>query len=271
MHRFERFGVTREIDLHNRTAIITGAGRGIGREIARAYAEAGANVVVAARTESEIEATAEAVTDQYDVRSLAVPTDLRNVADIEALVAETVEEFGAPEILVNNAGANLSNRSLDQTLEELDTMINVNFRAPFLLSQRFGETFRESTNDAGSIINVASVSGHLGKDFTTVYGGTKAGLYGLTRGLAAGLSKYDIRVNSISPGTTRVERIEKRIEEWGEDMYDLDQIPLGRLADPEEVADAALYLASDLSSYVTGTDLVVDGGICFTAGLYEYN
>lgn len=260
-----------ETDLSGRTAVITGGGRGIGKRIAHRFAEAGADVVVAARTAEEIDAVADAVEDEHGAEALAVPTDLRELDDIDGLIDAAVDRFGAPHVLVNNAGANLANRALEQTVEELETMVDVNFKAPFLLSQRFGWAFRDADNEAGSIVNISSVSGHLGKDFTSIYGGTKAGLYGLTRGLAAGLSAYNIRVNSITPGTTRVERVEKRIEEWGEDMYDLDKIPLERLGQPEDTADAALFLASDHSSYITGVDIPVDGGVCFTAGLYPHN
>lgn len=258
-------------DISDRTAIVTGAGRGIGREISLRLAEAGADIVAAARTQSEIEDLARTVEEEFDVEGLAVSTDLRDTDDIEGLIEETVETFGTPDILVNNAGANLANRVLDQSMEELDTMVDVNFKAPFLLSQRFGQVVRDSDSAGGSIINISSVSGYLGKDFTSIYGGTKAGLYGLTRGLAAGLSKHDIRVNSITPGTTKVERVEERIEKWGDEMYDLEKIPLGRLGEKSDMADAALFLASDRSSYITGTDILVDGGVCFTAGLYPHD
>jgi NAD(P)-dependent dehydrogenase (short-subunit alcohol dehydrogenase family) len=234
-------------------------------------AEAGADIVAASRTEDEIRDTARSVEQEHGVQGLAVPTDLRDYEDIEALISEAEAEFGTPQILINNAGVNEANRVLDQTLEELDAMVDVNFKATFLLSQQFGEAIKDADVDGGSIINISSVSGYLGKDFTSVYGGTKAGIHGLTRGLAAGLAKHDIRVNSITPGTTKVERVEKRIEEWGDEMYNIDKIPLGRLGEPEDVADAAVFLASDNSSYITGTDILVDGGVCFTAGLYPHD
>lgn len=258
------------VGLDGRVAVITGAGRGIGREIAEVFAEAGADIVAAARTTNQIDSVVDAVEDEYGVDGLAVTTDLRNDDHLSRLMDRTVSTFGVPDVLVNNAGLNHANRALDQTKDELDAMIDVNFRAPFLLSQRFGREHRDANETGGSIIFISSVSGHLGKDFTAVYGGTKAGQYGLTRGLAAGLSAYDIRVNTITPGTTKVERVEKRIEEWSEDMYDLEKVPLGRLGEPKDVADAALYLASDRAEYVTGTDLVVDGGVRFTAGLYSH-
>lgn len=257
-----------ETELTDRTAVVTGAGRGIGREIAYRLAEAGADIVAAARTESEIAAVADTVEDRYGVEGVAVRTDLRDVEDIDGLIDRAVEAFGAPDILVNNAGVNLHNRALDQTVEELATMVDVNFKAPFLLSQRFGWAVRDSDSEAGSIVNVSSVSGRLGKDFTSVYGGTKAGLYGLTRGLAAGLSRYGIRVNSISPGTTLIERTRDRLDDRD---LDIDRVPLGRLGEAADVADVAVFLASDRAGYVTGVDVPIDGGVCFTAGLYPHD
>lgn len=258
-------------DLSGRTTVITGAGRGIGKSIAHRFADAGSDVVLAARSEDEIESVARDVEREYGVSSLAVPTDVRAVEDLDALMEETVAAFGPPGILVNNAGVNYANRAVDQTVEEVDAMIDVNFRAPFLLSQRFAWAFDSGAGASGSIVNVSSVAGHVGKDFTSLYGGTKAGLYGLTRGLAAGLAAFGIRVNSVSPATTRVERVEERIEEWGEDMYETDKIPLERLCLPEDVADAVLFLASDRADFVTGIDVPVDGGVGFTAGMYPHN
>lgn len=250
------------IDLEGHTAIVTGAGRGIGRGIALALAEANANVVAAARTETEIEAVAEEAAD-YGVDTLALPTDLRQPEEIDALVDRTVEELGTPTILVNNAGANLPNDPADQTMEEVETMIDVNFRAVFLLSVRFAETFRTSDASAGRIITVSSLSGPRGNPSMVLYGGTKTGVYGLTRGLAAEYARDGITVNTVSPVTTRVERTERIIEEGH--LHDLDGIPMGRAGEPEDVAGVCLCLASDYFGFVTGEDIRVDGGTGVTS------
>lgn len=256
-----------ELDLSGETAIVTGAGRGIGEEIANHFGAAGADVVLAARTPSEIEATAEDV-EEHGVSALPVPTDLGDADDIEALVEATEAEFGAPDILVNNAAANLANDPLEQTLDEVDTMLDVNLRGLFLLSQRVANSMLDADVDAGRIVNVASVVGHVGVPAMTVYSGTKAGIYGITQGLAAELSSHGITVNSVSPGMIQVDRIEDLMNKKGE-LYDLDRIPTGRLGEPEEIADACVFLASDRASYVTGEDLRVDGGVAITAGLYR--
>lgn len=257
-----------DIDLSDSTAIVTGAGRGIGEVIAVEFARRGADIVAAARTESELEETVEAVTD-LGVDGLAVPTDLREVEEIEALVDETIDRFGLPDILVNNAGANINGSTLDRPVEEIDTMFDVNLRGLFLLSRRFGREVRDSDLDSGRIVNISSIHGRLGTANRSVYAGTKSGVFGITRGIAAELAPYGVTVNSVSPGLTGIGRVQRLIEEEGEDRYDLDSIPLGRLAEPEEIAYACLFLASPYAAYVTGVDLPVDGGVLMTAGLYE--
>ncbi len=257
-----------QLDLSESSAVITGAGRGIGAVIANRFAEAGANVVAAARTESELEATVERV-EAHGVEGLVVPTDLRNPPEIEELFDRTEETFGAPDILVNNAAANLPALPLEQTLDEVNTMLNVNLRAVFLASCAYARRFRASSNEDGRIINISSVSAQVGIPAMTLYAGTNAGVYGVTRGLASYLADDGVTVNSVTPGLVRIERIEQLIEDRGDEIYNLDQIPLGDLADPEDIANACLYLSSHLADYVTGEDIRVDGGIEFTAGLYK--
>lgn len=257
-----------EIDLSERTAVVTGAGRGIGAVIAKRFAQAGANVVAAARTEAELEETVDCV-EAHGVDGLAVPTDLRQVEAVDRLVKRSIDTFGAPEILINNAAANLPRPPLEQPLEEVDMMLETNLRGLFLLSQRYGQAVREHGVDHGRIINISSIAGQLGLPQMTLYSGTKSGVYGVTRGLAAELARDGVTVNSVTPGTIRVERIDDLIEEKGEDIYYLDRVPLGRLGEPEDVADACLFLASDLAEYVTGEDIRVDGGVGVTAGLYK--
>lgn len=257
------------LDLSGRTAIVTGAGRGIGAEIAATFARSGADVVTAARTEPEIEATADRARD-HGVEAMAVPTDLADAADVDGLVDRTVDRFGAPDVLVNDAAAHVAGDPLDRTAEELDAMVDVNFRGLFLLSQRFASERVASSRTGGRIINVSSIVGELGVRGMPVYSGTKAGVHGLTRGLAAELSQYGITVNSVSPGLTRVPRIERLLEEKPE-LYEREGIPLDRLGEPDDVAAACTFLASEQASYVTGIDLPVDGGVKMTAALYPYD
>lgn len=256
-----------QIDYADETVIVTGAGRGIGREIAHRFADAGATVVAAARTESELRETIDGVVDR-GAEGLAVPTDLRDPGDIEALVSAAVDRFGTPDVLVNNAAVHVAGDPLSRSIEDIDAMIDVNFRGLFLLSQAFANVVIAGEDTGGSIVNVSSIVGHLSVPAMTVYCGTKAGVYGLTRALAGELGPHGITVNAVSPGLTRVDRIERLLEEKGE-LYEIDAIPLGRLGEPADIANACLFLCSDLASYVTGVDLPVDGGAVRTATLYR--
>lgn len=258
-----------DIDLSGETAIVTGAGRGIGAEIARTLASAGADIVVAARTGSEIEAIVAEVENEHGIEGIAVPTDLTDIDDIERLIEKSVAACGMPTILVNNAGANISGNLLDHTVKEIDTMLKVNLRGLFLLTQRWAQAFRDSPSESGRVINISSVTGDVGVPAMTLYGGTKAGIRAITRGFAAEFAAYGVTVNSISPGLTRVQRTEDLIDDEDADLYALNRIPLARVGKPADVASVCLFFASDLADYVTGTDLLVDGGVAFTAGLYK--
>ena len=257
-----------ELDLSGSTAIVTGAGRGIGAVIATTFADAGADVVAAARTVSEIEATAEACEDR-GVRAIAVATDLSDPADIGALMDRTIEAFGAPDVLINNAGANLTSPPLDQPIEDVDQILDVNLRGLFLLSQAFGRAFREADLVAGRIVNISSISAQVAIPAMTLYGGTKSGIYAVTRGLAVELADDGVTVNSVTPGTIEVQRIRDLIAEKGDEIYDLDRVPVGRLGRAEDIANTCLFLASEQAEYITGEDVRVDGGVGVTAGLYR--
>lgn len=261
-----------EFDLAGQTAIITGAGLGIGEEIAHTFAESGANIVAAARTESEIAATVEDVENEYGVEGLAVPTDLRDADETEALVKHTVAEFGQSEILINNAALNLTNSPAEQTMEEVDAMMDVNFKAVFALTQRWREQFVQSAAENGRVINISSNSALFGIPAMTAYGGTKSGVLALTHGFAATMAQEGVTVNAVVPGLTKVGRIEELLEkqEGGEieQIHRLEEHPLKRAAEPEEIAFAALYFAHELAGYTTGTSLLADGGLEVTRPLY---
>lgn len=255
------------LDLSDRVAVVTGGGRGIGETVATTFAAAGADVVVAARTTSDLDATVERV-ESHGATGLAVRTDLSQDADVDALVEATVEELGTPDVLVNNAGTVTPELPTDQSIPAFDDMLSVNLRATFLLSRRFARAFEASDRTDGRIVNVASLAAHAGIPALTAYGATKAGVCALTRGLAGALGPA-ITVNSVSPGLTRTERIDALLADRGGELFDFDRLPMGRPAEPQEVADACLFLASDLATYVTGADLPVDGGASATTVLYR--
>lgn len=261
-----------EFDLAGETAIITGGGRGIGEEIAHTLAESGANIVAAARTESEIQDTINDVESEHGVDGLAISADLRDVDEIEKIIERTVEEFGQSEILVNNAALNLTNPPAEQSLEEVDAMMDVNFRAVFLLTQRWREQFVASPAENGRVVNISSNSALFGIPAMTAYGGTNAGVLALTRGFAATMAQEGVTVNAVVPGLTKVGRIEELLEkqERGEidQIHRMEEHPLQRAAEPEEIAFAVLYFTHELAGYTTGTSLLVDGGLEVTRPLY---
>ncbi|SFR64252.1 SDR family NAD(P)-dependent oxidoreductase [Halogeometricum limi] len=256
-------------DLSGETVLVTGAGRGIGAGLATAFGRAGADVAVAARTESEITRVADEIESEHGVRAVSVETDLRDVDAIDDMFETVESELGTVSVLVNNAGANVAGPPLEMDVEAVDTMLDVNVRAVFVTSQRFGRAFRESSLDTGRIINVASVIPDLGVPAMTVYGGTKGAVRALTKGFAAELADDGVTVNSVSPGLVRIDRTERVMEEHGDDLFDFDRLPVGRVGEVDDVSEACLYLASEGAAYVTGTDLLVDGGVEFTAGLYK--
>lgn len=262
-----------ELDLSGKTAVITGAGRGIGRAITHTFAGAGANVVAAARTESEIEAVADDVTEEYGVEALAVPTDLRDLDDVEALVERTVDTFGRSEVLLNNAAQNLTNPPEAQTVEEVRAMTEVNLEAVFYLTRRWAAQFRASEADSGRVINIASNSALFGVPAMTYYGATNAGVRAMTRAFAVHLARDGVTVNSVTPGLTRTDRIDDLLRQQDrgeiERIHRLEEHPLGRPGEPEEVAYACLCLADGHASYINGTDVLVDGGLEATSRMYD--
>jgi NAD(P)-dependent dehydrogenase (short-subunit alcohol dehydrogenase family) len=257
-----------DIDLNEHTAIVTGAGKGIGRAIAYRFADAGVNVVAAARTESEIEETIKEIEDR-GAEGLAVPGNLAEVPQIHTLVDATLDRFGIPDILVNNAGVFLTSHPLDQDLADVDAMFDLNLRTPFILSQRFGQEFRNSDLEYGRIINIASNVTKVVVPSWTAYSATKAGIVALTRHFAIAMAEDGVTANSVSPGTTRTPAVERVIEERGEEIYNFDGLPFGRIAEPKQIADTCLFLASPLSNYITGEEIQVDGGVRLTSQWYK--
>ncbi|MDW8045209.1 MAG: glucose 1-dehydrogenase [Nitrososphaerota archaeon] len=244
--------------LKDKVAIITGAGRGIGREIALLFAKEGANVVInAAHLES-----AQRVANEVSLigsRALAIQGDVSVNSDVEKMVKLTLNEFGKIDILVNNAGINLLKPILDLTEEEWDRIIDVNLKGVFLCLKEVGRIMIRQ--GYGNIINISSITGIGARPDRAAYAASKAGVIMLTKCAAVEWAKYGIRVNAIAPGTIMTERIKSIIAQgvYTEEMLK-KRIPLGRIGETIDVAKVALFLASDDSSYITGEVIVVDGG-----------
>lgn len=247
-------------DLTDRIAIVTGGGQGIGREIVRTLARAGAHIAIAEFNPQTAQAAAAEVRD-LERRSLAIPTDVRNPESVEAMVAAVLAEFGKIDILVNNAGIALNVPSETCTIEEWNRILGVNLCGVIWCCTAVGRHMLE--RQAGSIVNIASMSGSIVNkpQPQAGYNVSKAGVIMLTKSLAAEWATRGVRVNSVSPGYIGTELLNKGLKEfpdWGKVWFEMT--PQKRLGKPSDVANAVLYLASDAAEYATGTDLIIDGG-----------
>lgn len=240
--------------LTDRVAIVTGGGRGIGKGIALAFAEVGADVVVAARTVAEIEATAAEIR-LLGRKALAIPTDVRQGDQVANMVNKTMEEFGRIDILVNNAGGNFYKPFLELSEGGWDATIKINLKSVFLCTQAVGKIMVEQRR--GSIINIASVAGFGPDTLSPAYGVAKAGVINLTQTLGLDWGPYHVRINAIAPGWVKNPRYQ--IDEEQRQLR-ISAIPLGRQGEPSDIAAGAIFLASDASEWVTGATLVMDGG-----------
>ena len=248
--------------LDGRTALITGAGRGIGRAIAEHFAQHGAAVALVDLDASAVETVAAELVEAGG-RAIALPADVADPAAAERAVRDTAERVGPVDVLVNNAGIILLKPLLELADDEWRRVLDVNLSATFYWSRAAGRQMRE--RGVGSIVNVSSVSAIVGSVERGPYSASKAGIVGLTRVLATELGGHGVRVNAILPGPVETKLSDDAYTPEIKAAF-VDRTALGRRGRPAEIAAAALFLACDESSYVTGQSLVVDGGY-LTTGL----
>lgn len=244
------------IDLSQKTVLVTGGGQGLGAEISAMLSRAGANVVVNYfQDESDANRSrAEKTAAEIGANTIILPADVRCPDQIEAMITKTIEHFGGLDIVVNNAAV-LADRSIKKmTAQEWQLVIDTNLTGVFNICKAVAERLA----DGGRIVNLASISGVIGFFGQSNYSAAKAGVIGLTKVLSKELAKRNITVNAVAPGVALTEMGKSIPPEVRTEM--LKSIPLGRFAEPQEVAKVVLFLCSDLASYLTGQVIHVNGG-----------
>jgi NAD(P)-dependent dehydrogenase (short-subunit alcohol dehydrogenase family) len=244
-------------DLSGKTAIVTGAGRGIGRVIAMGLAESGANVVLCSRTKAQIDAVADEIRNKGG-KALSVATDLTVHDQLENLVDAAVKEFGRVDILVNNAARCFLRGLLDLREDGWDKCFNTNVKAVWLLSRLVARRMIEQKY--GRIINITTVGAEKAESGMAAYGCSKAALKHLTRCMAREWAPFGINVNAVAPGFTRTDFSKPIWSSPDVEKLICQAIPKGRIAEPEDVVGAVLFLASGAANYITGDTIYVDGG-----------
>ncbi|EGL20300.1 MULTISPECIES: glucose 1-dehydrogenase [unclassified Paenibacillus] len=245
--------------LEGKTALVTGAGRGIGRALAIGLAEAGADVVLLSRTQSDLDAVAAEIAEATGRKAYAIAADAGTREGVTEAVGRAVREAGRLDILVNNAGMNIRTPALEVTDEEWDAIVQTNLKSAFLMSQTVGRHMKE--HGGGRIVNVASVAGHMALRTGVVYGSTKAALIQMTKILALEWAQYGILVNAIGPWYFPTPLTEKLLADESFVAEVTGRTPLKRVGRLEELVGPVVFLSSDAASYVTGQTLYVDGGM----------
>ncbi len=250
--------MTNPFDLSGRTALVTGANRGLGRAFATALAHAGADVVVVARDAARNEEAAAAIAEETGRRATVVSADVTDRDDVARVAAEAVAEHGRIDILVNNAGICFHGPALDVPDTEFDQVFDVNVTGLWRMSRAIGRHMVEA--GGGSIVNVGSMSGLVVNrpQWQPAYNASKAAVHQLTRSLAAEWAPYGVRVNAVAPGYVKTEMAP--VDEPRFRQHWIEDAPMRRYATPEEIAPSVVYLAGDGASFTTGSVLVVDGG-----------
>ena len=248
----------KKYNLRNKTAVVSGAGKGLGRACAIALAEAGANLVIISRTKKDLDEVSKII-KRYKTKCKSYTCDITNYDQIKSIINKQPKI----DILVNNAGNNIPEHFTKVKTKNMEYLVKINTIASFNLAQLCTLKMIKAKNRkkiGGTIVNMSSQMGHVGGPIRSVYNMNKWGLEGLTKGMAIDLAKYNIRVNTVCPTFVVTPMTKKFLKNQKFKRETLRNIPLGRFAEMSEVASAVVFLASDAASMITGTSLLVDGG-----------
>jgi len=252
--------LSQELSFAGKTAVITGSTRGIGFEIAKTLYFRGADIVIVGRNQDKVDLTVQRLADKKGVgRVEGFSLDISDSKKIPEFIESVVSRFGSIDILVNNAGMDYNESFLEIDEESIDNVFSTNVKGLLLLTQSTSKVMIEKKTK-GNIINIASIAGNEIIPDHLIYGMTKAAVIYLTKGIAVELGKYDIRVNAVAPGSISTQMTEEKYKDSTRLQELQNRLPLSRRGDVGEIAATVLYLASELSSYVTGQCIVVDGG-----------
>lgn len=244
-------------NLEGRVAVITGASKGLGKQMAQSLAEAGATVAMIARNGELLQAVKTDIVNRGG-HACAFAGDVAVEAEVNDLAARVRAEAGAPDILINNAGINIRKPIHEFTLEEWNRVMNTNLNGAFLCTRAFVPGMIEKR--FGRILNMTSIMSHVSLPGRSAYSSSKSGLLGMTKALALELAPYNITVNGISPGPFATEMNTALMEDPVRNAEFLSRIPLGRWGKVEDIGTLAVYLCSDAAGFITGADILIDGG-----------
>ena len=248
----------KKYNLKNKTAVVTGAGKGLGRACAIALAEAGANLIIISRTKKDLDEVSKKI-KKLKSKCKSYVCDITNYNEIKSIINKQAKI----DILINNAGNNIPEHFTKVKTKNMEHLVKINTIATFNLAQLCALKMIKAKNRkkiGGAIVNMSSQMGHVGGPIRSVYNMNKWGLEGLTKGMSIDLAKYNIRVNTICPTFVITPMTKKFLKNRKFKKETLNNIPLGRFAELSEVASATVFLASDAASMITGTSLLVDGG-----------
>lgn len=245
------------IDLKGKVAVITGSARGIGRSVAEKLAASGANIVITDILEEAGIATAKEIAETYSVETMFVSGNVASSESTENLAKEVLEKFGKVDILVNNAGITRDGLFMRMKEADFDLVLNINLKGAYNCTQAFFKSMIKKRT--GSIINMASIVGIMGNAGQVNYAASKAGMIGMTKSLAREAGKRGVRVNAVAPGFIKSEMTDVLSDDVKKSFA--DNIPMGDFGTADDIANTVLFLASDMSAYITGQTISVNGGL----------